>query len=119
MSPRLLASIAVVCAAWSGAGCDREPAGLDREVYIDAMARLTFADIVLFEEHQLDSARVAILTELGTTGEELVAFAERHGDDIAYMHEVWTRIRERVDSLERGPLDSIPADSGLATPPPP
>lgn len=111
-------SIALLCAAGSAA-CEREPAGLDEDVYVEAVARLTFADILLFEEDRLDSARVAILAELGTTGEELVAFAERHGDDIAYMHEIWTRIRERVDSLERGPLDSIPADSGLATPPPP
>lgn len=119
MSGRALASIAVLVAAAFGSACDREPAGLDPEVYVEAIARLTFADIMLFEEARLDSARVAIVSELGTSAEELVAFAERHGDDIAYMHEIWTRIRQRVDSLEQIPPDSVPADSGRATAPPP
>lgn len=115
-----MASVAVLVLTGCAAGCDGEPAGLDSDVYVEAMARLTFADIMLFEEDRLDSARVAILAELGTDAEELVAFAERHGDDIAYMQRVWTRIRDRVDSLERTQVDSAAAaDSGFATPSPP
>lgn len=116
---RALASFAPLFVAATGAGCDREPAGLDPDVYVEAVARLTYADILLFDEERLDSARVAILDDLGTNAGELVAFAERHGDDIAYMNRIWTRIREQVDSLEGGPPDSLPADSGSGAPPPP
>lgn len=120
LSRRLLVSVVLVLGAGWGAGCDRDAAGLDEDVYVEAMTRLTYADILLFEEDRLDSARVAILEELGTSAEELVAFAERHGDDIAYMHGIWTRIRERVDSLENVSPDSAAApDRDLAAPPPP
>lgn len=95
--PALVASLAAGVLA---AGCDRQPAGLDPDVYVEAMARLSFADIQLFEEARLDSARRVILDELGVTAADLVAFAERNGEDVGLMQELWGRIRERVDSLE-------------------
>jgi len=119
LSLRGFASVAAIAAAAAGFGCDREPAGLEADVYVEAMARLTYADIQLFDEDRLDSARVAILSELDTSAEALVAFAERHGDDVAYMHAIWTRIRQRVDSLEAPPLRVAPGDSASAATPPP
>jgi len=117
---RVLGPVVLLLVAGWAAACDHEPAGLDEDVYVEAVARLTLADLLLFEEERLDSARIAILEELGTSAGELVAFAERHGDDIAYMHGIWTRIRERVDSVENVPPDSIAApDSGLVASPPP
>jgi len=100
------------------AACRREPAGLDPDVYVEAMARLSYADIVLFERARVDSARAAILSDLGVTAAELVAFADRNGDDIARMQAVWGRIRDRVDSLEATAAagDTVDAGGARATP---
>jgi hypothetical protein len=52
-----------------------------------------------------DSERARVLEEQQVSEEELLAFAEAHGDDPTYMAEVWTEIESR---MRPPPADSVP-----------
>lgn len=75
------------------------------------------ANARFLDDARKDSARAAVLDELGIPAEALVAFAERHGDDVARMTRIWETIRLRVDSIQRPPPpDSAASEGGLRRP---
>ena len=92
--PALIALVA------STAVCNREFEGLEPDVYVEVMARLSHASARFFNATRVDSARAVVLEEFGVSGDDLVAFSERYGDDPAFMTELWQRIQIRFDSLQ-------------------
>lgn len=104
LTPRPVAvALAALTALATASACGPPRDGLDEETYVEVMAHLTVAGIRHVDEDRADSARAHVLDRFGVPPEELVAFAERHGDDVAYMTEIWQAIQARVDSLDRGP----------------
>jgi len=85
-------------------GCSDVSGGLDEETYVDVMARLSISRSHNVGTLADDSARASILAQFGLTGQELLDFAERFGDDVTRMDRLWDQIRDRVDSLEQTPL---------------
>lgn len=93
MRPSLL--VALASALLLGCGGPAEPAVIDRETFIE-----TWVDLRLTVLHArgvlTDSARERVLREHGATEEDLLAFADEHGRDPAYMLELWTEVAERL-----------------------
>lgn len=114
---RLSAAALALVALTAVAGCRGSGAGLDEASYIDAMTRLSLANAQYLDDARRDSARAAVLEDLGVSAEALVAFAERHGADVARMTRIWETIRLRVDSIQRPPPpDSAGSEGGLRRP---
>jgi len=72
---------------------------MDEDSYVEIMAQLSAAQADYIEPERADSAKLALLDELGVDPDDLVAFSARYGDDIERMSELWRRISVRVDSL--------------------
>ncbi len=91
------------------AACGSGFQGLDPEVYVEIMGQLSYAESRYLDEDRADSARVAILNDLGVTGEDLVAFSEHYGEDLDVMRSLWEKIQALVDSLETagGEFDGV------------
>ena len=91
--------LALLAASVVVAGCGAPAGGLDDDTYVEVMARLNYARERYANTAEDDSARAAVLHEFGVSGEQIAAFAERHGSDPQRMNRLWERIRREVEAL--------------------
>lgn len=88
-----LTAVLVAC------GSDSAEGVLDREVFITTYVELR-ADALLSDDGQLsDDDRARVLQEHGVSEDDLLAFAQQHGRDLAFMREVWDEVEERLDAM--------------------
>lgn len=105
----LLATLVLALGVGFAAACglpDEAADLLSDSSYIEVMARLARvrAESTPRDSVRTDSARRAVLAELGVDTSDLSGYAARYGEDAAHMMEIWTAINQRVlalDSLER------------------
>jgi len=92
-----LALLAGACGG--GAPGPAEEGGLDRETFIAAYVDLR-TGAIRSEGRQLgDADRTSILSRHGVTEDQLMAFAELHGDDVEFMRGVWDEVEARLDAV--------------------
>lgn len=84
------------------------PGTVERELFVAAYVDLREAAL-LHGGALPDSLRAAVLARHGVTGDDLLRFAEIHGDEVRYMDEVWSEIEARLEA-RRVPLDSLRTD---------
>jgi hypothetical protein len=93
---RTLATAALVLGMLGACGTEADPAGvIEREVFIATWVDLRAAALVAGDPLP-EPERERVLGERGVTEEELLGFAEAHGDDPRFMAEVWTEIESRM-----------------------
>jgi hypothetical protein len=91
----------------ASAAC-RGPTGpIDDDVYVEVMSRLSAVEARLVDRARLDSARAAIFSQWGVTGDELVDYSTQFGGDLARMTRLWDRIRVTADSLEAAEAEAL------------
>ena len=94
---RLLGLVFTVVLFGCGGG-DDDPT-IDREVFISAYVELR-AEALLNDSGQITGEeREQVLQEHGVTEDDLMAFAEIHGRDVAFMRGVWDEVEERLDLM--------------------
>lgn len=72
---------------------------VDREVFIATYVDLRVA-VIRAEGFELsDKDRATVLARHGITEEDLLGFAEFHGEDVAYMRGVWDEVEARMDAI--------------------
>ena len=107
----LLLALAIGAAA-ATCGGEAEPVGvLDREAFIATWVDLRTAALRTGDPLP-EAERTRVLRERGVTEDQLLGFAEAHGNDPRYMAEVWTEVETRM----RPPADSSSGDSSSALP---
>ena len=107
----LVLALAIGPAA-AACGGEAEPVGvLDREAFITTWVDLRTAALRTGDPLP-EAERTRVLQERGVTEDQLLGFAEAHGNDPRYMAEVWTEVETRM----RPPADSASADSTSARP---
>jgi hypothetical protein len=85
-------------------GGESDPAGvIDRETFIATWVDLRTAALRTGDPLP-EGERTRVLQERGVTEDELLGFAEAHGDDPRFMAEVWTEIENR---MRPAPADSV------------
>ena len=72
------------------------------DVYVDLRAAELRAPETVITEARRDS----VLSARGVTDEDLLAFAERHGDNVTFMEGVWGAVENRMAQLSSRP-DSV------------
>ena len=92
-------NLALLAAGVLAGGCGEPAGGLNDDTYVEVMARLNYARERYANTAEDDSARAAVLHEFGVSGEQITAFAERHGGDPQRMSRLWERIRREVEAL--------------------
>lgn len=96
---KALFAVALAAAACGGGDpASAEAGGIDRErfiaTYVDLRATTIRSDTFAIR----DADRAAVLARHGVTEEQLLAFAELHGEDVAYMRSVWDEVESRLDA---------------------
>jgi hypothetical protein len=128
LPPRVFTAALALLLVLAG-GCERGfPTAEDRptvaeDTFVAAMAELRHAEILAPDGLVPPETRERILTGLGTTADEIAAFAEVHGADVSYMFGVWTRVDsalvEKASELEDDPSAETPGDEALEPAAPP
>jgi hypothetical protein len=90
-----LMSLAAVLWGCGGGGSTPTSATIDKEKFITTYVQLRQA-VVKVDSAGLDSARAAILRRAGVTQQEMLAFADVHGRDVAFMKGVWDEVERRL-----------------------
>lgn len=72
---------------------------IDRETFVESYVALRIAALERPESELSEVRRDSILEAHGVTEEDLLAFAETYGGDVATMNEIWAEIQARLDSL--------------------
>lgn len=72
---------------------------MDRETFVSVWVDLRLAALGTSTGRVDPETRERIVQRHGTTEEELLAFVEAHGRDIAYMEGVWQDVEERMNQL--------------------
>lgn len=72
---------------------------VDRETFVSVWVDLRLAALAAPTRRLDPETRERIVQRRGTTEEELLAFVEAHGRDIAYMEGVWQDVEERMNEL--------------------
>lgn len=102
---------AVLAAALLAAACGRAPStaggGLDRETFVATYVELRAAAVRQGTAELSDAARTEVLTRMGVTEEELIAFVEAHGEDVDFMRAVWDEVEGRLEAIR---LEGTPGD---------
>jgi hypothetical protein len=85
------------------AGCHGSASGpdadtIDSETFISSYVDLRAATVSLDTPGALDSARTAILARHGVTQQDLLTFADVHGEDATFMRAVWDEVERRLDA---------------------
>lgn len=100
IAPRTLVALVLLAAACSPDTA--APVGdttVDREVFIATYVDLRAA-VIRAEGFELsDEARATVLSRHSVTEEDLLGFAEFHGEDVAYMRAVWDEVEARMDAI--------------------
>jgi len=87
---------------------------LDRETFVSVYVDLRMAalDNRAQEIHPIE--RDSILEAHGVTADDLVAFADAHGDDVRYMARLWSEVEDTIN--QNLDPDAETDDSGGQTP---
>ena len=97
-----LSSLALVAAILFSWGCaDDTATTIDRETFIDVYVEIRVAALGTEDATLLPADRDRILESYAVSVDDLVEFAEVHGEDPTFMQEVWNDIESRlnVDSI--------------------
>jgi hypothetical protein len=96
----LVAAIVAMTASCSGGPAEAPAAApANRETFIETYVDLR-ATAVRSETGAIDAdQRREILARHDVTEAALLAFAERHGEDVAYMSAVWDEVEQKLDAL--------------------
>ncbi len=98
------AGLAVVIAGLAAAACaPGEPETISRETFVQTYVALRAAELRSSEAVIPDEDRERVLAEMGVSEEDLLAFAEVHGDDVLFMEAVWTDVQNRLVELSSRP----------------
>ena len=81
-------------------GCSAPVGPIGDDVYVEVMSRLAHVHAQFIDPARADSARRAVLDEIGIAPQDLVGFAVVFGGDPEKMLWLHERIRARVDSLD-------------------
>lgn len=112
----LLFAVTPVIAA-SACGGETIPDTLDRDTFVDAYVELRIAALLRSQPALEGAVKDSVLQDIGVTEEELLTFADVHGDDLAFMRDVWGDVSARLESIDYMPLDAPDPDSTGASPP--
>lgn len=85
--------------AASACGGDERASPVDRDTFVAVWVDLRLAALASPGDAPDPATRERIVERHGTTQEELLAFVEAHGRDIAYMERVWQDVEARMDEL--------------------
>ena len=95
----------LLAAACQGENVDGYQGPVSDEAYIQVMTELMLLDARPLKaaspaerEARMDSARLAIVSRHGVTGEEVLEFAQVNGAEAGFMEGVWQEITHRFDS---------------------
>jgi len=91
----LLPALLVGCDLGEGVG--EEPA-LDRERFVTVYVELRVAALRRDSQGLTDEERDEILRRYDVTEEMLMDFAERHGEEVSYMRDIWDEVESRLDA---------------------
>jgi hypothetical protein len=96
----LIPLLAVLLAACPGSERATGAGRLERDVFIDVMVELRRARSDAASADEFEERRAEILERYDLEADDLLAFVERHGHNVALMHQVWDSVQAR---LQRGP----------------
>ncbi len=71
----------------------------DRETFVATYVDLRVAALTAPGDTLGEEVRTRILAEHGVTEEQLLAFVERHGEDLQFMRGVWDEVETRLDAI--------------------
>jgi hypothetical protein len=78
-----------------------------REAFIATFLDLRAATVNSGSADIEDAVRDSILDLYGVSGQDLVDFVETHGEDVEFMHDLWTEVEARlIERLERNARDA-------------
>lgn len=80
-------------------GGDEAASPVDRDTFVAVWVDLRLAALASPGEAPDPVTRERIVERHGTTEQELLAFVEAHGRDIAYMERVWQDVEARMNEL--------------------
>ena len=100
-----MAGLAVVIASLAlAASCaPDQPAPISREAFVETYVALRAAEMRSPGAVIPDEARDSVLAAMEVSEEDLVAFAETHGDDVAFMEALWSEVQNRMVELSSRP----------------
>jgi hypothetical protein len=95
----LLSLVPLAAALWGCGGGGSTPTSttIDKEKFVTTYVQLREAAVQV-DSAGLDSARAAILRRAGVTQKEMLAFADVHGRDVAFMKDVWDEVERRLEA---------------------
>ena len=99
--PWLLLSLAAVLWGCAGGGPTPAPTTISKEKFVTTYVKLREAAVAV-DSAGLDSARAAILRQAGVTQQDMLAFADAHGRDVAFMKDVWEEVEQRLEEDRQG-----------------
>ena len=101
---RVAAGLVCVIAGLAGAACaPNEPETISRETFVETYVALRAAELRSPGAVIPDEDRDRVLAEMGVSEEDLLAFAEVHGDDVLFMEAVWSEVQNRMAELSSRP----------------
>jgi len=105
MQPRILQAtllcLILLPALLSGCDAQRgdgEAPTLDRERFVTVYVELRVAALRRDSPGLSDEEREEILRRYGVTEEQLMEFAERNGEEVSYMRDIWDEVESRLDA---------------------
>jgi len=97
---------ALVAAVLAGA-CGTAPEEvMTWQEFVDVYVGLRTAELRSPDTVITEARRDSVLVAHGVTEEDLLAFAERYGDNVAFMEGVWSAVENRMVELTSRP-DSV------------
>jgi len=105
---RTLAGLALLVTLVACGDADRGTSAdvIDREDFIATYVELRVTALHTPDLGLTDQQRADILARHGVDEAGLLAFADVHGRDVAYMSEVWNDIDDRIQKQNGAPSDS-------------
>jgi hypothetical protein len=101
MTSRALFPALVIAASACGGSDPAVPADvIDRETFIATYVELRNAAIATPDFQVTPELRAEILARHGVDAEDLIRFAEAHGEDLDYMNAVWIEVETRIEGRE-------------------
>lgn len=98
------AGLVCLTASLAAAACGpSEPETISRETFVETYVALRAAELRSSGAVIPEEDRDSVLADNGVSDEDLVAFAEAHGGDVAFMEAVWTDVQNRLEELGSRP----------------
>ena len=107
--PRIMVFVIALTVCWSCSGdaTDVPEDTVAREVFIGAYLDLRVAALSSGMTEIQSDVRDSILAVYGVTGEELLEFVDTYGENVEFMHDLWTEIDGQLsERLEQDARDA-------------